>query len=55
MQQFLARHQSQVKGVLSGWNRIRLPGALRPLSYVAGMMQMLSWLSVLLKDFGSWA
>lgn len=55
MSQFLARHQSQVKGVLSGWDRLRFRGSLRPLSYVDGLMQMLSWLSVLLKDFGNWA
>lgn len=55
MQQFLARHRSQVKGHLSGWDRLRFRGSLRPLSYVGGLMQMLSWLSVLLKDFGSWA
>lgn len=55
MQQFLARHQAQVKGVLSGWDRVRFRGSLRPLCYVEGLMQMLSWLSVLLKDFGDWA
>lgn len=55
MQELLARHQSDVKGVLSGWDRIRFRGSLRPLSYVDGMMKFLSYLSVLLKDFREWA
>ena len=52
---FLARHRPNVKGVLSGWDRIRFRGSLRPLSYVDGMMKFLSNLSVLLKDFRVWA
>lgn len=55
MQNFLARHQSEVKGVLSGWDRIRFRGTNRHISHWAGMMQLLSLLSVLLKDFSVWA
>lgn len=55
MKEFLARHGSEVKGVLSGWDRIRFRGALRHLAYPEGMMKFLNFLSVLLKDFREWA
>ena len=55
MQSFLQRHASEIKGVLTGFDRIRFRGSLRQLSYSAGMMKFLSAVSVLLKDFREWA
>ena len=37
MQSFLARHESQVKGVLSGFDRVRFRGTLRWLANVRGL------------------
>ena len=55
MKEFLARHGSDVKGVLSGWDRIRFRGAIRHWEYRDGMWKFLSFLKVLLKDFREWA
>lgn len=55
MQSFIQRHSSQVIGVLSGFDRVRLRGTLRWLSNVRGMMDYLSVVSVLLKDFTGYA
>jgi len=55
MQSFLQRHASEIKGVLSGFDRIRFRGSLRQLSYQNGMMKFLTYVSVLLKDFKDWA
>jgi len=51
MQSFLTRHASRVKGVLSGFDRVRFRGTLRWLAHVRGLMGFLSYQSVLLKDF----
>lgn len=53
MEQFLTRHQPEIKGVLSGFDRLIFHGTLRCLNYTAGMLSYLSWAGVLLKDFGS--
>ena len=53
MLQFIAKHQEQVAGVVSGFDRLVLRGSLRRLSYVAGMMQYLWAQQVLLKDFAA--
>ena len=55
MRSFLARYQSQVKGVLSGFDRIRFRGTIRWLSSLHGMGTWLSTAGVLLKDFRSYA
>lgn len=55
MKEFLARHGSDVKGVLSGWDRIRFRGAIRHLEYRDGLLKFLNFLTVLLKDFREWA
>jgi hypothetical protein len=55
MERFLDRHQPNVGGVLSGFDRILFRGSLRSLSYVNGMNKFLSSHGVLLKDFGSFA
>jgi hypothetical protein len=54
VQKFLARHQHEVIGVLSGLDRLLLRGMLRSLSYVEGMGKFLSAMGVLLKDFGKY-
>lgn len=51
MEKFLQRHGSDVTGVLSGFDRLRLRGSLRVLCNVGGMMSFLSAVGVLLKDF----
>jgi hypothetical protein len=55
VQSFLQRHASEIKGVLTGFDRIRFRGSLRQLSYHEGLMKFLSAMSVLLKDFREWA
>ncbi len=55
MQSFLQRHASEIKGSLTGFDRIRFRGSLRQLSYHGGLMKFLSAVSVLLKDFREWA
>ena len=51
MLQFMAQHQDQLAGVVSGFDRLVLRGSLRRLSYVQGMMKYLWAQQVLLKDF----
>jgi hypothetical protein len=55
MQSFIQRHSSQVIGVLSGFDRVRLRGTLRWLSNERGMFGYLQAVSVLLKDFTAYA
>ena len=55
MQGFIQRHASEVCGVLSGFDRVRLRGTLRWLSNPRGMLNYLSLISVLLKDFKGFA
>jgi hypothetical protein len=55
MQSFIHRHGSQVIGVLSGFDRVRLRGTLRWLSNECGMFGFLQAVSVLLKDFTDYA
>jgi hypothetical protein len=51
MQSFLARHASKIKGVLSGFDRIRFRGTLRWLANTKGMKNWLWHQNVLLKEF----
>jgi hypothetical protein len=51
MLSFLTRHASRVKGVLSGFDRVRFRGTLRWLAHVKGLLGYLSYKSVLLKEF----
>ena len=51
MKRFLQRHAARVRGVLSGFDRLRFRGTLRWLAYAAGMRAFLSCSEVLLKDF----
>ena len=55
MPDFMKLHGDKVNGVLSGFDRVRLRGTLRWLSSVRGMMNYLSLISVLLKDFKKYA
>lgn len=55
MESFLTRHASEVKGTLSGFDRVRFRGTLRWLANLRGMGVWLSHANVLLKDFGNYA
>lgn len=52
MKEFIAKYGSQLRGVLSGWDRLVFRGTLRGLCFVDGMMQYLWGEQILLKDFG---
>jgi hypothetical protein len=54
MHSFLQCHDAEIKGVLSGFDRIRFRGTLRWLASVRGMFGFLQAVSVLLKDFRAW-
>jgi len=49
--EFVRRHQSEVIGVLHGWDRLRLQGTLRSLYYQPVMEEYLWQSKVLWKDF----
>src|SRR6266849_4903295 len=53
VQKFIAKHQDQISGVLSGFDRLVLRGTLRSIAHGQGMNQYLWANQVLLKDFGS--
>jgi len=55
MQSFLTCHASQVKGTLSGFDRVRFRGTLRWLASTPGLGTWLSRCHVLLKDFTGYA
>lgn len=55
MQSFLARYAGVVKGVLSGFDRVRFRGTLRWLANVKGMGTWLQRADVLLRDFKGYA
>lgn len=50
---FIQKYQCDVTGSLSGWDRLLFRGTLRALAVTSGMMNYLSHLGVLLKDFGA--
>jgi hypothetical protein len=41
VQQFIAKHQDDITGVLSGFDRLVLRGTLRSIAYTEGMRQYL--------------
>jgi hypothetical protein len=53
MKKFLPHHAEKILGVLSGFDRVRFRGTFRQLANTNGMMSILCYLHVLLKDFGS--
>lgn len=55
MESFLTRYESEVKGVLSGFDRLRFRGTIRWLSSWRGMMSYLGTIRVLLKHFKGWS
>jgi len=52
MQRFLQRHQAEMIGVLSGFDRVLFRGTLRSLEYLRGFDAFLGAQGVLYKDFG---
>lgn len=52
MEAFVARHAEHVIGTLSGFDRLVFRGTLRLLAHRGGLMNYLSRVHVLLKDFG---
>jgi len=55
MNTFIQKYQPQIKGTLSGWDRIVFRGYLRTLAYVLGMTRYLQRIGCLLKNFGEHA
>ena len=55
MKKFLSCHNSQILGVLSGFDRLRFRGTFRQWAHVSGMLSIFSYLHVLLKDFRQFA
>lgn len=55
MNEFIQRHRESVIGTLNGFDRLRIRGTLRLLSYVEGMLMYLGLAKVLLKDFKAYA
>jgi hypothetical protein len=53
MHEFIAKHQEQIAGTLSGFDRLVFRGTLRSIAYEEGMKRYLWANQVLLKDFGS--
>src|SRR5919109_2254753 len=51
MQSFIQRHQGQIKGVLSGLDRIRFRGTLRAISHPWGLKHFLLAAGIYVKDF----
>jgi hypothetical protein len=50
---FIANHQDQISGTLSGFDRLVFRGTLRSIAYAAGMNQYLSSNEILPKNFGA--
>jgi hypothetical protein len=55
MLDFLQRHEANVTGVLSGFDRLLFRGTLRSISYGDGVDRFLGVMGVKYKDFGSFA
>lgn len=53
MQEFIAKYESRIAGVLSGFDRVVFRGSLRKICFVEGMKSYLWAQQVLLKDFGA--
>jgi hypothetical protein len=55
MESFLRVHESKIKGVLSGFDRVRFRGTLRMLANTKGFGGFLCFMGILLKDFKEWS
>lgn len=55
MQAFLQRHQADVIGVLSGFDRLLFRGTLRSISYADGLDRFLGAMKLMYKDFSTFA
>ena len=53
MHEFIAKHQDQITGTLSGFDRLVFRGTLRSISFPDGLWHYLHANNVLFKDFGS--
>jgi hypothetical protein len=53
--QFITKQRTQVRGVLSGWDRIRFRGTIRVLAAVPGLVTWLREAGVLFKEFAGFA
>jgi hypothetical protein len=52
VKKFIAKHEAEISGVLSGFDRLVFRGTLRSIAHAGGMNQYLSSNHLLLKDFG---
>ena len=55
MKHFLQKHDKDITGAISGWDRIAWRGTVRWLSSVSGLYSYLQCNDILLKDFKGWA
>jgi hypothetical protein len=55
MNEFITKHQKDILGVLSGFDRVRFRGTFRVLSVAKLLMSWLAHQRVLIKDFGGFA
>src|SRR4029077_18017553 len=55
MHQFIKRHENDILGVLSGFDRIRFRGTIRWFGSIRGVMSFLWELQVRLTQFTAWA
>ena len=55
MNSFIQKHQKNIIGVLSGWDRIVFRGTLRLVANLAGMNAYLAHVGILMKDFKQYA
>ena len=55
MRQFIKKHESQVLGVLNGFDRLRFRGTLRVLCVVQGLFAWMNQQQVLLKQFAEFS
>ncbi len=55
MQRFIQQHAKGIRGVLSGFDRLRFRGTIRLLAHTQGMLKFLSHIHVFLKNFKAYA
>ena len=55
MDTFIQKYEPQIKGTLSGWDRLVFRGTIRTLAYAMGMATFLQRIGCLLKNFGELA